>query len=411
MMEKPGSTRIISILPEGTKVNKGDMVCELDSSAFVDELAAQKIRWAQAKAQVEQVQYTLDVSQLTQIEYRDGIGPQDELLIRQYLQSCKTDEERARKNYVWSKATGEKGFRAPAQVKADELAVQQTQIALKEAEGMAFRLHQYTSPRLLKNLQAKIEAIRADKLAQESVFQLEDERLRKLDRMIANCTLRAPREGIVVYANQANAWGMSEAQIQEGVTVRESQPIFNLPDPNHMRVKAKVNESKVSMIRKGLKAKVTVDAFPDRPMMGTVGEVTAIPAPSGGPMSDVRVYYAMVDIDDGGFNELRPGLSAEVTFEIDPVRKVTRVPIQALRWVDNKPYAAVTTASPSDSAKPSWEWRAIELGLTDPAHAEVLSGLKPGDQVIAEPDALPAPRPASFKVTEKVAEADSKPRG
>ena len=37
--------------------------------------------------------------------------------------------------------------------------------------------------------------------------------------------------------------------------------------------------------------------------------------------------------------------------------------------------------------------------------------LKPGDQVISQPQALPAPRPASVKATETVAEADAKPRG
>ena len=51
--EKPGSTRIISILPEGTPVKAGDVVCTLESSTFVDEVRAQKIRWAQAKALVE----------------------------------------------------------------------------------------------------------------------------------------------------------------------------------------------------------------------------------------------------------------------------------------------------------------------------------------------------------------------
>ncbi len=34
--EKPGSTRIISILPEGTRVEAGDVVCRLDASAFED---------------------------------------------------------------------------------------------------------------------------------------------------------------------------------------------------------------------------------------------------------------------------------------------------------------------------------------------------------------------------------------
>lgn len=390
MEEKPGSTRIIAIVDEGKKVVAGDVVCELDSSAFRDELRAQKIRWAQAKAVVEQVKSILEVNEITLREYRDGIYPQDRQLILQYISTKKTDEERAKKNLVWSEETLKKGYRASSQVTADRLALQQAEIGLREAEGMTIRLEEYTKKRLIKNLEAKIEAIKADKLAQESSFQLEDERMRRLERMIENCVLKAPRDGIVVYASQANPWGMVQNQIQQGVTVREGQTIINLPDPKNMRVRAKINESKVAMIQKGQKAKIIIDAFPDRALEGIVGEVTPIPAPANGPISDVRVYYAMVDITSGSFDEIRPGLSAEVLFLMADHRKVTRVPLQGVRWVKGNAFAAVSTlkAGPRKSA---WAWRRIELGQIDPSFAEVISGLKPGDRVIARPDLLPAP--------------------
>jgi HlyD family secretion protein len=391
MMEKPGSTRIISILDEGKKVKAGDVVCELDSAAFKDELQAQRIKWAQAKSVVEQVGTVLEVNEITLKEYRDGVYPQDAQLIRQYLITCTVEADRAKKNLVWSKKTGAKGFRAPSQVQADALAVQQTDINLREAEGMVLRLEKYTMPRLLKNLQAKLEAIKSDKLAQEATFQLETDRMKRLEKLVEKCTLRAPRDGIVVYANVANGWGRTDNPIQEGSTVREGQTLINLPDPQHMRVRAKINESKVALIHKGQKAEILLDAFPGRPLMGTVDEVTPIPAPANGPFSDVRVYFAMVNIDKGGFDELRPGLSAEVSFLIEEPRKVTRVPLQALRWIDAKPFVAVTSNG-LGSETPSWQWRNVALGQTDPSYAEVVSGLKPGDRVMARPELLPAPR-------------------
>src|SRR5262249_25518466 len=198
-------------------------------------------------------------------------------------------------------------------------------------------------------------------------------RKRRLETMIEKCTLRAPRDGIVVYANQANNWGMVQNQIQEGATVREGQTIINLPDPNHMRVRAKINESKVSSIYRGQRASIVTDASPDRPLRGTVAEVTVIPAPANGPVSDVRVYFATVDIDSGGFAELRPGLSAEVTFLVEAPRKVTRVPLQAVRWVDSTPYVAVATPGPADGSKPDYRWRELSLGQSDPLYAEVVS--------------------------------------
>ena len=392
--EKSGSTRIISILEQGKRVAKGDVLCELDSSAFRDELQAQEIRWTKAKAAVEQVQTILEVNEITLIEYAKGIFPQDKQLVHRYIQTCQVESDRARKNLDWSKATAAKGFRSATQVQADALAAEQTDYALKEANGMAYRLESYTGPKILKHLQAKLEAIKADKLAQDSTFQLESNRKRKLERMIVNCTLRAPRDGIVVYANQANAWGRVDSQIQEGVTVRESQPIINLPDPNHMRVRAKINESKVAFVHKGQRVQILVDAFPDRPMRGIVAEVTPIPAPVNGPISDVRAYFATVDIALGGFDELRPGLSAEVSFLVEDPRKVVRVPLQAVRWVDHRPYAAVSNspeAAASNGSESSWRWRSLSLGLTDRSYAEVVSGLKPGDRVVAHPEELPAP--------------------
>lgn len=401
--EKPGATRIISILDEGTRVKAGQVLCELDSSAFRDELQAQQIRWAQAKAWVEQARSILAVNEISLKEYGEGIYPQDRQLIRQYVATCKVEEERTRKNLAWSRKTAAKGFRAPAQVLADKLALQQADIALREAQGMAERLEKYTAPRLLKNLQAKNEAIRADKLAQESSFQLETDRRKRLETMIEHCTLRAPRGGIVVYANQPNGWGRVDNPLQQGVTVRENQPIINLPDPKHMRVRAKINESKVAMIHAGQKAEILVDAFPNRPLSGTVGEVTPIPAPNGA-VSDVRVYFAMVEIDSGGFDELRPGLSARVSFQIDTPATVTRVPVQAVRWLGGLPFAAVARPAEPGRSQPSWQWRSLSLGLTDANHAEVVDGLKPGERVVADPGRLPAPRPA-------VAVAPVSPRG
>ncbi len=51
--------------------------------------------------------------------------------------------------------------------------------------------------------------------------------------------------------------------------------------------------------------------------------------------SDIRVYFATVAIDSGGFEGLRPGLSAEVSFFVDAKREATRLPLQAVRWVDH----------------------------------------------------------------------------
>ena len=255
---------------------------------------------------------------------------------------------------------------------------------------MLDRLVNQTGPKIIKSLEANVRAIQSDKLTQDASFSLEDQRLKRIKKNIENCVVRAPGDGIVVYVNQADRWGTVTAPIDEGVTLRQDQPIFSLPDPKHMRVKARVNESKVTLIHTGQRVMITVDAFPDRPLRGTVGEVTAISTPLNA--SDVRVYYANVEIDQG-FDDLRPGLSAEVTFNVDSRPDVTRVPLDSVRWVGDKAYVAVYDRTADQSRRNIWHWRAIELGLSDAEFAEVKSGLQVGDRIVSVPRGLPAPTP------------------
>jgi HlyD family secretion protein len=315
--------------------------------------------------------------------------------------------DRATKTEAWSRETLGKGFRATEQYKADLLDMKQAEIALKEAKGMEERLLKFTSRKILMSLESKLKAIRADQLAQEASFGLEDDRLRRLEKMVENCTIRAPKDGIIVYANQANAWsGQTELQIQEGTTVREGQTLFGLPDPKHMRVKVKVNESKMSSIRPGQKAEIRIEAFPNMPLTGTVTDITAIPAPMG-MVSDVKIYFAMVTIDTGGFNELRPGMTAEVAFFVDSEAKTTRIPVQSVRWVRDKAFAAVA-AKVGDETR--WDWQPITVGLINENYAEVLSGLTPGQKVVSNPNPLPPP---VLKPSLETAESDRRgaPRG
>ena len=51
-----GRTTIISIVPEGTKVKKGDLVCELDSALLRDQLTNQRIATQGAEASYQQCQ-------------------------------------------------------------------------------------------------------------------------------------------------------------------------------------------------------------------------------------------------------------------------------------------------------------------------------------------------------------------
>jgi HlyD family secretion protein len=385
--EKPGSTTIVYLIPEGTKVKAGELLCKLDSSAFEDEEQAQLIRFLQAKSYVEQANSILEVNKISLEEYRDGIYPQDVQLVKQYIEACQLDHDRLERTSAWSRRMQKIGYRTEFQARGDELAFAQTKIALGEAQNMFDRLTKQTGPKLIKALEANVKAIESDKYTQDASFNLEKIRLERIRKNIKNCTLYAPAEGVVVYANQSNAFGMVTYPIAEGVTVRQDQPIINLPDPLHMRVKARINESKLALVQPGQAARINVDAFPGKPMKGRVRDVTAINTPLNA--SDVRVYFANVDIAQG-FAELRPGLSAEVVFLVDSRHNVTRIPLDSIRWVHEHGYVAVYDARSTDREQ-RWNWKEIKVGLSNLQYAEVLSGVEPGDRLLASPRELPLP--------------------
>ncbi len=384
--------KILSILDQGSHVRAGDVVCDLDSSAFRDELQVQRLRYVQAKARVEQARSLLEASQIAFREYEQGILPQDVEMVRHYINTCTLSRDRAKRNLEWSRSVAGRGLRTQGQVKVDFLLLQDAEISLHDARAMLQRLVKYTSKRILTSGKAKLEAIRADLLALESSAQREKTRLKKIEAMIANCTIRAPRDGIVIHANRTNPWGLVDSPIREGLEVKPSQPIFRLIEPGRLQVKARINESQVEWIRSGQTAWIRFDADLESLLRGKVTDITAIPAPVNGPISDVRAYFATVRIESGNSESLRAGLSAEVAFQVETRRRVTRIPLEAIRWIGGRTFAALAITA---TTGPLWQWRPIELGVSDTSFAEVVSGLEPGDRVVADTESLPAPEPVS----------------
>jgi HlyD family secretion protein len=386
----PPPPTILTIVPEGTFVKAGDVVCELDSSGFRDALRVQQIRCVQAKAWALQAKYIIAANEIALREYERGILPQDTKLVRQHIAICQIERDQAARNLAWSRRMRAKGFRSAAQVDADAAVLEQAEFTLSNAGRMLDRLINYTAIRILHGQRVKIAASRSDLLTLESAFRLEGERLERIKTMIANCTMRAPRDGIVCHANRTSGWGTGDKLIREGLTVHQSQPIFRLLDSSHLQVSARINESQIARIRLGQPVLIHLVAFPDRILRGSVAEILPIPALTNGPFSDVRSFFATIRIESGGFDALRSGMSAEVDFLVTTRRQVPRVPLEAVRWVGDRSFAARLVATETGV---DWLWQPIAVGATDTTFAEVVSGLEPGDRVIAQIANLPTEGP------------------
>ena len=64
-----GGTAILKIVEEGTRVEEGDFLCQLEDSNFRDEVVERKIRVATDRASVIQSQSNLDAAQRALAEF------------------------------------------------------------------------------------------------------------------------------------------------------------------------------------------------------------------------------------------------------------------------------------------------------------------------------------------------------
>ena len=382
LCEVEGSTTIIFILAEGTKVKKGDKVCELDSASLKDSLNNQKITTEQGKASFNQAKLTREVAETAVIEYEQGVFLQDLEGIKGEIALADSDTKRAEDRLIWSERMEKKGYVSLSQVMGDRSNLQRAKFNYEQATTKLKVLEKYTKEKTLKEFRADVEKARSDELAKKSTWELEKNKEEKLVKQITNCLLNAPGDGIVVYANDANRMGGSNSpQIEEGATVRERQKIFSLPDISQMRVNTKVHESMAGRIRPGRPARVRVDAFASEELKGVVQTIAPLADPNSFFSSDIKVYTTQVSIEKGP-SGLRPGMTAQVEILIEELPDVLAIPVQAILAFKGKEYVYVKTATGG------YDRREITSGTSNDKLVEVKKGLTKGESIAMSPSLL-----------------------
>ena len=99
-----------------------------------------------------------------------------------------------------------------------------------------------------------------------------------------------------------------------------------MADLTKVRVRALVNETDIGKVRPGLTATVMVDAFPDRPFMGTVEKIE----PQATVQQSVTMFPVLISIDNGQ-GLLMPGMNGEVSVQVERRENVLAVSNDAVR--------------------------------------------------------------------------------
>jgi RND family efflux transporter MFP subunit len=376
-----GNTTIIFIMPEGKGVQKDEVVCRLDHAALDDNLTNQRIVTERAAADLKNAEETLAVAKMTLNEYTDGTFVLNKQTYQGAIKQASSDWIKASERVKWAQRMFKKGYNSELQLMTDTIDLQKAEISLANAKAQLDQLEKYTKPTQVKTLGANITKAESDVLAKRATFGLEKGKQEKLEKQIAKCTLKAPADGIVVYANDPGRFGQQQLQIEEGATVRQSQKIFSLPDIAQMQVNAKIHESRVNWVKPGMRAQIRVDAMADTMLTGTVKEVKPLPDANNWMSSDVKKYTTLVSIDSAPPN-IRPGMNAQVEIMVTEVPDVLSVPIQSVIELGGKKYVYVVR--PGVRA----ERREVTIGLSNEKMIELKDGLKESEDVALNPQAV-----------------------
>lgn len=199
--------------------------------------------------------------------------------------------------------------------------------------------------------------------------------------------------------------------------------VMRVADLSRMEVRVNVNENDVVNVKVGDKARVTIDAYPNRKFTGAVREIASAAKTQGlNTQEEVTNFQVKISIADKDV-ALRPGMSASVDIETRTVENVVAVPIQAVT-VRSREGSKTIEELAQDREKKAKENQGdgaaaavnekqqrerekadrdalqrvvflkqgdtvkmvkVETGIADTTHLEIKAGLKAGDEVVSGP--------------------------
>jgi multidrug resistance efflux pump len=329
--------KISSLAPEGTLVQAGDVVAELDRSGVAARLTDVTTQLQKAEAQYEQASLdsTLNLSKAREDIRAMDLGLEEKKLAKeQAIYEAPTVKRQAEIEY-------EKAERALAQAKKDY--VTRTEQA-----------------------KAKMREVGADRdrLANQ---------VRIVQEVMQAFTVRAPATGMLIYEKE---WNGKKRAVGSQVGAWDPT-VATLPDLKQMESQTYVNEIDVRKVAVGQPVKISLDSDPSKSLSGTVTEVANVGeqrANSDAKVFEVRILISQVD------TTLRPGMTTSNAIETTRIANALFIPIAAVS--SDSGVAVVYKRQGSRTIK-----QEIEIGAMSDDKIVVLRGLSENDHVLLAPPA------------------------
>lgn len=411
--EVEGTSRIIYIVPEGTYVQEGDRLVELDASNAQEQYDQQQIAVEKADFSLVQSEKQLEIDKsivdsdtraaklkvrFAKIElekFEKGQSQVDLMQMQDKVLTAEAQLEVDKQTFDYTKKLADKGYEIQTRVDSDRLKVMGGQNQLMIATNNVWMLTAFDLPKMRAQYESDLEEAEkdlerviqqgenrlaqstADMMTQSNTLVLNNKKLGRYQKNLDGTIIDAPQEGLVVYPI-GNSRFSSESMIEEGATVRNRQELIKLPDTSRMKVNIKVHESQINLVRAGQLTFVVLDSMPDKRFRGVVNKVALLPDTGsrwGNP--NLKVYKTEILVTDP-LPDIKPGVSASTEIVVTNIENAISVPIQAVTTLKGQ---QVVYARQGRKTVP----KPVEVGLFNTKFIEVVSGLEKADRVLLSP--------------------------
>ncbi len=196
--------------------------------------------------------------------------------------------------------------------------------------------------------------------------------LKQLEEQYSYTTVVAPIDGIILSRDVEMGDAVSSILVMGSAATL----VMTEGDTSQVYVLGKVDESDIGKVYLGQPARIKVESFKDKSFQGKVTKIS----PMGVEKDNVTTFEVRVSIDNPG-GELKANMTANAEISLDEHKNVLMIPEGAVIYDKDK---KASVEVPDPQAKDGKRKLAVKLGISNGAKAEVLEGLKEGQQVVLQ---------------------------
>lgn len=319
------------LVPEGTVVQKGDFVAELDRSEISSNYQDQLLELEEEESAYEIAQ--LD-SSLTLSEARDNL-----VNLEYALEEAEIAVEQSK-------------YESPAVQRQVQIDYERAQRELEQAR---------------KNYKTRVKQEVATLREIEADLKQERREVQRIREIMERFTIYAPENGMVIYKRNRDG-----SKVTEGSSISAWDPtVAELPDFSVMNSVTYVNEVDIQSIRKGQKVDIGLDAMPEKKLSGEVTSVANIGEQR--PNSDSKVFQVIIEVNEAD-TTLRPSMTTSNTIYVNSLPNALYVPLETIHTVDSTNYVFKREGINTTMQQ-------VVLGLMNDNDVVIKEGVSMGDQL------------------------------